>query len=405
MVTLGATRPGRADLGVELNPEIEALLSANAPVAIGVSGGKDSVAAAFATIEHLDAIGHTGPRVLIHADLGDPDPRMNVEWSDSLPTCERLAGRLGVELLVVRRPAGGMMARWQKRQSNNHRRYANLSCVKIILPWSTPKMRFCTSELKSSPMAAALVKRFPGQTIVSACGVRRDESKERSKAKCTRPNNRLVNKANRTLGIDWNPIAAWSKADVYALAAARDFPLHEGYTRYGMSRISCRYCIMAKRSDLVASTTCEANVPVFLTMVALEISSTFAFQGSTWLADVAPHLLDAGTAYALQGAKFRAARREAIEARIPDHLLYEKGWPKAMPTRDEATLLCEVRIEVAELLGITVRYTDPDAVLGRYAELMAENAQREAAKAAKAARKAVRSKTAKLAATAALRSK
>ena len=37
---------------------------------------------------HLDRIGHTGPRLLIHADLG------SVEWRDSLPTCERLAARL-----------------------------------------------------------------------------------------------------------------------------------------------------------------------------------------------------------------------------------------------------------------------------------------------------------------------
>lgn len=381
---------GRANLGVELNDEIRALLSANAPCAIGVSGGKDSVAAAFATIEHLDSIGHTGPRILIHADLGDPDPSLDVEWSDSLPTCERLAKRLSVELLVCRRPAGGMMKRWLKRQSNNLRRYADLSCVKVILPWSTPKMRFCTSELKSAPMASALVKRFPGQTIVSACGVRREESRERRKAKCAKPNKRLANKAHRTTGVDWNPIAAWTEADVYAIAAARDFPLHEGYTTFKMSRISCRYCIMAKRSDLVASATCEANAPVFRTMVGLEITSTFAFQGSSWLADIAPHLLDPGTLYALEIAKFKAQRREQIEARIPDHLLYEKGWPKVMPTRDEAQSLCDVRIEIGELLGIRVRYTKPDDLLGRYAELMSENATRIAEKSGTATRRAAR---------------
>lgn len=366
----------RIDRGVELDDNIVALLAAGSPVAIGVSGGKDSVAAALATNEHLDEIGHTGPRILIHADLGDDDPRLDVEWSDSLPTCRRLAERLRLELLIAKRAAGGMMKRWQKRWSNNVVRYVNLECVKVILPWSTPAMRFCTSELKSAPMASALVKRFPGTTIVSACGIRRQESDARSNALTSKPNTRLVSKKHRTTGVDWNPIAAWTDLDVYAFCADRDFCLHDGYTRYGMSRISCRFCIMAKRSDLIASATCEDNAPVYREMVALEIRSTFAFQGSHWLGDVAPHLLDAGTLYLLQTAKTRGARRAAIEKRIPKHLLYTKGWPTVMPTPDEAAELAAMRVEVGELLGLDVKYTTPETVSARYAELMAANARR-----------------------------
>jgi 3'-phosphoadenosine 5'-phosphosulfate sulfotransferase (PAPS reductase)/FAD synthetase len=140
--------PGRVDRGVETNPEVDALVAAGAPVAIGVSGGKDSCVAAIATVEHLDQVGHTGPRILIHSDLG------SVEWRDSLPTCERLAARLGLELVVVRRAAGDMLSRWETRWENSKRRYADLSCVRVILPWSTPAMRFCTSELKSAVIAA-----------------------------------------------------------------------------------------------------------------------------------------------------------------------------------------------------------------------------------------------------------
>lgn len=57
--------------------EIGALLSRDAVVAIGVSGvsgGKDSDACALATAAYLDQVGHRGPRLLIHADLG------SVEW-------------------------------------------------------------------------------------------------------------------------------------------------------------------------------------------------------------------------------------------------------------------------------------------------------------------------------------
>jgi hypothetical protein len=38
-----------------------------------------------------------------------------------------------------------MLDRWEKRWQNNVSRYEDLSCVKVILPWSTPQMRFCTS--------------------------------------------------------------------------------------------------------------------------------------------------------------------------------------------------------------------------------------------------------------------
>jgi 3'-phosphoadenosine 5'-phosphosulfate sulfotransferase (PAPS reductase)/FAD synthetase len=367
------TAAKRADAKAEI-AAIDALdtaLTNGSPVAIGVSGGKDSCAAALATIEHLNAIGHAGPRILVHADLGDDeDPAFNVEWTDSLPTCRRLADRLGIELLVVRRAAGGMMQRWLGRWDNNVRRYVNLECVKIILPWSTPSMRFCTSELKSAPIAAALVKRFPGTVIISAAGIRRSESRQRSSAKTAQINKRLERKGAGTTGLDWNPIAEWSDRDVFAFCAARGFAMHEGYARYGMSRISCRYCIMAQRSDLIASATCEDNQPVFHTMVALEIASTFAFQGSHWLADIAPHLLDQQALQGVAIAKSKAVERSIIEARIPEHLLYSKGWPTVMPTRAEADLLAGVRRSVGTLLALDVKYTEADQILARYGDLM-----------------------------------
>lgn len=385
---------GSTDRGVEITGSLVAALSAGAVVAIAVSGGKDSVAAALATVEFLDGIGHTGPRVLIHADLGDADPAFDVEWSDSLVTCQRLADRLGLELLIARRPAGGMMRRWLQRWKANVKRYQDLRCVRVILPWSTPSMRFCTSELKSAPMASLLVKRFPGQVIVSACGVRRSESDERSECTTMKANNRLTNKARKTSGMDWNPIAHWNEDDVYAFCASRDFALHDGYTAHKMSRISCRFCIMQSTDDMRISAEITAHAPLLRTVARLEIESTFGFQGSRWLADVAPHQLTEADREALVVAKAKAAARVVIEKRIPKHLLYTKGWPTVMPTAEEATMLCEVRKQVAELLGIEVDYTDPDKLTARYAELMAMNAAKEAAKAAKASRKSARARKA-----------
>jgi 3'-phosphoadenosine 5'-phosphosulfate sulfotransferase (PAPS reductase)/FAD synthetase len=392
--TLHVRRPGLIDRGVEIDATITELLASDAPVAVGVSGGKDSCAAAIATVEHLRAIGHTGPIVLVHADLGDADPALNVEWDDSLPTCERLAAYLGVELMVVRRPAGGMMKRWLKRWENNLARYRSMACVKLILPWSTPSMRFCTSELKSAPIASALVKRFPGQQIISACGIRREEGRgreasARTNAPTSEQNTRLLNKRSRTSGVNWNPIAAWTVEDVFAFCAARGFQMHEGYG-LGMSRISCRYCIMQDLSDQQVSASVPANAPVYRTLVDLEIASAFAFQGSRWLGDIAPQLLSEAQRAGLVRAKKIASQRVVIEAQISNHLLYERGWPRVMPTAEEAVLLCRVRREVAALYDMAVTCTEPAELVGRYAYLMAQKAVKEAAALKKANRKMYR---------------
>ena len=386
LVQLRARPVALLDRGVEVDATIAGLLAADAPVAVGVSGGKDSCAAAIATVEHLRAVGHKGPVVLVHADLG------RVEWADSLPTCERLAAHLSVELLVVRRQSGDMMDRWLQRWRDNVRRYAALSCVTIILPWSTPGMRFCTSELKSHPIAAALVRRFPGKRIVSACGVRRDESKDRSDAPTSEENDLLDKKKLGTSGVDWNPIAAWSAADVFAYCESRGFQMHEGYSKFGMTRISCAFCIMANGGDLAASASVPSHAALYREMVDLEITSAFAFQGSRWLGDVAPHLLTAAQREGLLLAKARAKRVKAAQKRIPKHLLYTRGWPTVIPTPEEAKLLAEVRREVADALGIQVERADARAILDRYAGLMAAKAAKEAAAAKKASRKAAKVK-------------
>ena len=109
---------------IERSNEVDLAIAAQAPVFIGVSGRRDSQALAYRGCDHLDDAGDSGARLLIHSDLG------RVEWRDSLPVCERLAQRLGVDLVVVRRKAGDMIDRWRSRWTANVARYANVECVK-----------------------------------------------------------------------------------------------------------------------------------------------------------------------------------------------------------------------------------------------------------------------------------
>lgn len=347
---------------VSTTDEVDAMLGAGAVVAIGVSGGKDSQATAIRLISYLDDICHTGPRVLIHSDLG------RVEWKDSLPVCERLAKRLGMELIVVRRSAGDMIDRWLTRWENNVSRYANLECVKLILPWSTPSMRFCTSELKTAIICAELTKRFPGQQILSVTGVRHDESASRSKMPIASPQVKLS--ARGCSGLNWNPIITWPTPDVYSYLHEQREPLHEAYTTYHSSRVSCAYCIMGSIGDLQSSASCPDNADIYRMMVELEIRSTFAFQGSRWLGDIAPQLLTDEMRDRLQKAKQAALFRSEVEALLPENLLFTKGWPTAIPTSEEAELIAYVRCKVAEAVGIPVGFTDADSVTKRYREML-----------------------------------
>lgn len=330
-------------------------------MAIGVSGGKDSQCAAIATFHHLDGVGHNGPRLLVHADLG------SVEWRDSLPVCERLAYDLGTELVVVRRKQGGLMEQWETRWRSNALRYEDLSTVTLVPCWSTPRMRFCTSGQKTSQIHSELKRRFKGHPIISVSGVRRAESRQRARA--------TIADRDKSAGIwSWRPILDWSTADVFGALDAWGIDPHPAYRRFGLSRVSCRFCIMSSLPDLIAATGQPETHDLYREMVGLECRSTFAFQGSRWLGDIAPHLLGDDLSEALASAKEKARLRIDAENRITKPMLYVKGWPTRMLSDAEADLLAEVRTRVSSLLGLQARYLDRASIHARYAELIAINA-------------------------------
>lgn len=351
--------------GVATTPEIVDLLSADAPIAVGVSGGKDSQAAALATFAYLNSLGHSGPRILIHADLG------MVEWDDSLRICEELADHLHCDLVVVRRKAGGLMERWESRWLSSKTRYETLSTVTLVPCWSTPAMRFCTSELKTHVIMAELKARFKGQKILNVIGVRHEESAARARMSIADPD------ANAQVWT-WRPIIELTTDEVFAMIDRSGLAPHPAYRVHGMTRVSCRFCIMSNIADLTAASAVPESHDLYRRMVQLEIDSGFAFQGSRWLGDVAPSLLPTDMAVAHAEAKQKAVRRVAIEKRITKPMLYVKGWPTRMLTDDEATTLACAREEVSALYGFEPFFTTREEIHRRYAELLGEKESKEA---------------------------
>lgn len=367
---VGAGVAGRRP-GVATSDEVEGLIAGDAPVAVGVSGGKDSQAAALATYEHLDAVGHAGPRLLVHSDLGP-----EVEWEDSLPTCRRLADHLGTELVVIE--AGSMMERWERRWQSSKDRYAGLETVTVVPPWSTPTMRFCTSEKKTKPIQAMLRRRFAGP-VVNVTGVRRDESANRAKGAVhdVTDDGRVWN---------WRPLSDWDEGQVFGRIAESGLRPHQAYREYGMSRVSCRFCIMSSGRDLTSATGAMESWTTYRRMVALEVASTFGFQGGRWLGDVSPHLLTLGQAEGVADAKRRAAARREVEAGVTKAMLYVKGWPTRVLDPVEAAILAGVRARVGAILGLECGYLDVGSIRERYAGLIAEREAREAERRAVAER-------------------
>jgi hypothetical protein len=107
--------------------------------------------------------------------------------------------------------------------------------------------------------------------------------------------------------------------------------------------VSCVFCILSSGPDLAAATRCADNFGVYRELVRLDAKSTFSFQAGYRLADVVSSLLSSELQESVAISKVAARIREDAEMEMPKHLLYEKGWPKQVPTWSEALLLAQVR--------------------------------------------------------------
>lgn len=210
--------------------------------------------------------------------------------------------------------------------------------------------------------------------MVNVVGVRREESANRAKQPVSKPDSKIVSRGRE--GATWNAIIDMKRAEVIPFIESYGLARHEAYTEYGMTRVSCSFCVLASAGDLMSSTQCEDNHAIYREMVDLEITSTFSFQSGKWLGDVRPDLLSEEMLQGLEDAKRKAEVRQIAEARLPKHLRYVKGWPVAVPTVAEAELLAEVRGTVADALGLEINYRDPHGIITRYEELMAEAASK-----------------------------
>jgi 3'-phosphoadenosine 5'-phosphosulfate sulfotransferase (PAPS reductase)/FAD synthetase len=315
----------------------------------------------------LDELGHDrSRRILIHADLG------RAEWRSTPATIERHARQLGLPLVVTRRTAGDMVARWEQRFEQGWELYAQLLLARLRGPWSSSSGRFCTAELKRDVLHQYLSRTYPGETIISVLGIRHQESPKRAKTEISKIDTKLSEKRGCT-GILWHPSIHIKTEDVFEYHRLHGLDLHEAYTRYGASRLSCAYCVLASKADLRVAASVEANHDLYRHLVEIELRTGFSFQQGGWLADVAPTVLTEDQRLRLPTVKAYAAERRTIEAGISTEFLkVPKGakWPVRMPTSDEARAITEARRLNAAWTGRDLPYLTLAAVNGQFARMI-----------------------------------
>lgn len=354
----------RAFGDIATDPMIDRALLEGAWVIFNLSGGKDCGAVSSRTMRHLDSIGHPRERrFAIHADLGRAEHTFNAEQ------VEAQARALGLRLDVVRARSGDLVDRFENRWSLGLDAYVNLRLYNLRGPWSSPALKFCQSEKKIQVMGPHLARELRGKTIINVVGIRREESTGRANTEVAKLDTRFAKPGNRhgTKMMLWHPGVEMLVDEVFEINRLDGIPLSPIYPR-GATRHSCALCIMGSLNDLAIGA--EAHPWLYRHYVEMEATTTFSFQAGRWLADVRPQLLSPGMLADLDRAKARCAERRAIEAALPAHHRFVKGWPLQIPTLDEAAQIAAGREIILAHHGSENIYSTASEVRERFAELI-----------------------------------
>lgn len=356
-----------------IDDRVRAAIAAGVPVAYSLSGGKDSVSISHAADRLLDQLGHPRDRrIAIHSDLG------RIEWQTTPATVEAAAAAIGVPLVVVRRKAGDLVDRWERRFELGLDRYIDLRSYHLTGPWSSASNRFCTAELKTQVILPELLRQWKGTEILSVVGIRRQESLKRRLAPISKREGKPWVRAGGGCITTWHPGVDIREDEVFTYLEREALPVAEPY-RLGSTRFGCAFCVLGSENDLTVAARAPGNLGLLHHLVEIEAQSTFSFQPTRWLGDVAPDLIRPALWSDLERGKIRAVERRNLEDRLPANLRYVKGWPQRIPTLAEASVILSTRTAILAMHGKTSPYDTPALVRDRIAELFHAERVKEAA--------------------------
>ncbi|WP_432156907.1 phosphoadenosine phosphosulfate reductase family protein [Streptomyces sp. bgisy153] len=217
-------------------------------ILLNSSGGKDSQAMKAHVVGLAAATGQLHKVVVVHADLSD------IEWEGTASLARQQSAMLDVPRFEVVRAQGDLLSRVAAR-------YVKLKAKalaegKPVAPaWPSSSARWCTSDLKRGPIRTLMTRltderqdlRRPVR-ILNCLGQRAAESPHRRKLAPVEIDRSASNGKRHVT--TWRPLHHWSEAAVWAEIARSGCPYHEAYD-WGMSRLSCSFCVLGCEADVV----------------------------------------------------------------------------------------------------------------------------------------------------------
>ena len=206
-----------------IQEKIKELVRRGAIFWINHSGGKDSQAM-FLVMREL--VSHKQLKI-IHAHLPE------VEWPDVIAHIRNTIGDCELKIVQADKTFFEMVKRRRK--------------------FPSPSTKQCTSDLKRSPIEKAIrhyTYKTGNQLIVNCLGLRAEESPGRAKKADFRLNE--TNSKSRREWYDMLPIHKFTTYDVFSTIAMHGQQAHWVYSE-GMTRLSCCFCIMASKGDLITA--------------------------------------------------------------------------------------------------------------------------------------------------------
>ena len=240
-------------------------------VMVNSSAGKDSQASLDVVAEAARAAGVLDRVVVVHADLGD------AEW-DGVP--ELAAEHYGLRFELARRTAADVSTE------------TILERVASRGMWPDSARRWCTSDHKRGPirkiMTVLVAEPRDSGTVVdrpvrllNVMGLRAAESTARAR-RIPYAANQAASNGKRHVD-DWYPIHHCTLPQVWSRIAAAGTRPHPAYAA-GMSRLSCRFCVLSSRADHVCSA--RLNPQLAEQYAAVEAAVGHTFRATLSMADI-----------------------------------------------------------------------------------------------------------------------
>ncbi|CAL9668503.1 hypothetical protein SUDANB145_07288 (plasmid) [Streptomyces sp. enrichment culture] len=238
---------------------------------VASSAGKDSQA----MLDHVAQLASeavvTDRVVVLHNDLGE------VEWPGTSELAREQAEHYGFRFEMRHREQGLLLDQIRDRHNKLRARGDTTTPA-----WPSSAARYCTSDQKRAP-ARKLITQLVGELgldrqarVLYCLGIRAQESSGRAKKPVLELDKAATSGVREVT--TWHPILDWTETQVWDRIKASGVRYHWAYDQ-GMKRLSCSFCVLASREDLV----CAARLRPDMARTYLELEQEL---GHTFKADL-----------------------------------------------------------------------------------------------------------------------